>query len=444
VTSPEKLVLRKADTVDLIDLSFDLNRIHAATEVFDLPIPKPWQNQLKEVGDAIGTLRHFDLAQEADFQYLASGFQGLSEVSYLTNARKLHTMGLPKPAVVIEAYCALARNTDLDPEALEYNEEEDIDDEVREQLQTLRTQWIDAIHDVQPEILMDYLTKEVPVRFLPDAEFNSYWVGQISASARFKALPKEALRNQRAVRWHTHEEAKKALANHKIEISYTIWVENNADQQTTSHVVASNRGLLRILGNNRTNLHRLVSWPEGKFILDFPPQKKLESKGPVDMYTRLEYNGIDRKLTKAHKTAPKWPLGETRFVLANLRDVMRREYLSATLGVSNKTLFAPFVYIVMWSAVVAILVLYGDLYGDVARFVNSDRSLPLLLALTVKVIFLPWALVEIYWRTLHFGSLLRGTIVRGRGKSPMHDSFGGTSFGHSNIILRLIGHRQGQ
>lgn len=447
MTPPEQLILRKTDNVGLTALSMDLYRIRTAVDVFDLLIPQHWQDRMKDVGDTIGMLNHFDPAQEPYFQHLASGFQGQSEEPYLVHAQQFRSMGLSKPAVVIEAYCALARDVDLDLEALEYdedNEPEDIDDKVREQLKALQTEWINAIQGVRPEILSDYLTKDIPVRFLSDAEFDAYWVGQISASARFKALPGEPLWSQHADRWRTYRDAENILADNKIEISYTIWIEHNEDRQTMSSIVASNRGLLRVYNNRRKKLHRLESWPDGEFILDFPLEKKLETTGPLDVPTRLKYNGIDRRLSEAYKIAPKWPLRETRFVLANLRDVMQREYLSATLGISNKTLFAPLVNIAMWFSVVAILVFYGDPRGDAVRFLDGERSWHLLLALAAKVFFLPWALVEIYWRIIHFGTLLSGTIVRCRGKSPMHDSFGGTSFGHSNIILRLFGHRLGK
>jgi len=444
VIPPVQLILRKTDSVDLTALSMDLYRIRTAVNVFDLLIPLLWQDRMKVVGDTIGMLNHFDPAQEPNFQYLASGFQGESEKPYLLHAQQFRSMGLSKPASVIEAYCALASDVDLDLEAFENDEDnqpEDIDDDLREQLKALQNEWVSAIQGIKTEILRDYLTKDIPVRFLSDAEFDAYWVGQICSSARFKALPGEPLWSQHAERWRTYREAENILVDNKIVIFYTIWTEHHEDRQTASSIVASNRGLLRVYNNRRIKLHRLESWPDGEFILDFPLEKKLETTGPLDVPARLKYNGIDRRLSEAYKIAPKWPLRETRFVLANLRDVMRREYLSATLGISNKTLFAPLVNVAMWFVVVAILVFYGDPRGDVVRFLEGEWSWNLLLALAAKAIFLPWALVEIYWRIIHFGALLRGTIVRCRGKAPMHDSFGGTSFGHSNIILRLFGHR---
>ena len=444
----EHLVLREAGAADLSEIAENLQRIRTAIRVFDLPVQKTWQDRMESALNIIRSLNYFDPANELDFQYLASGFQGVSEDSYLADARRLNALGLAKPAAVINAYCALARYTDIDPSVFECSQDEDqepegIGDKLREQLNTLKEEWIGATGGVQPQTILDYLTHEVPVLFQSEREFNAYWVEQICASPRFKALPDKPLLSHAANQWRTHKDAAETLKKHNIEISYLIWFERADDRRATTWVAASNRGLLRIVNNRRANVHHLESWPDGKLIIDLPPEKKLETNGPLDVQARIKYNGITRRLSEAHKTAPKWPLGEMRFVLANFQDVMQREYLSATLGVSNKTLFAPLWNVVMWCAVVAISVWYGDLSGDVERFVNGERSWHLLLALTAKAVFLPWALVEIYWRTHHFLALLRGTIVRGRGRAPMHDSFRGKSLPQSNILLQLMGKRFG-
>ena len=417
-----------------------LNRIETARDIFAIDLPDPWQAAIADTRGALVSVTYFQPDNDLEFRYLAIEYQGSDEKPQLEAAANLDRIGLNDAAAVMKDWCALARETPNAPLELAADGTlPPFPDDLKPKLQDLKARWIAATEAVSAQVFVDDLSRQLDISFLPEAEFSAHWLDRIMATDRYKALPDTPLMNQNAVRWRPQKSTLEALAAKGVIPSYQIWHENTPGQAEVCGYVATNAGILRVTGTVHHPDAFIHAWPAGHLVLKTNPPEKIQTQSPMDIPTRIEFNGLSRKLIAAREATRPGPLFETRQVLPNFRDVMRHQYLRGLLGVGDSDIFIPLANVICLLAVVAYGVL-GIPHADrFARFLAGELS-TVLAALTILTALVTiWLAIELAWRLPHAIAVLRGTIDRGRGRCPVDKSFGAGQFNRSNLVLRLMG-----